>query len=209
MSIDLSNPNKEVQIREEYGDQRTGGHFAARSFDFSIAAETGWSNNDFSFPIPVSVFAAQVLGDSAWDGDEIEFCIAPDTSLGLISADVSVDDDVIDVGATAWGALKVGYYLKLDDGTNVDELGMVIEKQSDNKVKVETKAVHSFTAASTQAKMTVKMIPHGHLPSCSRLVIGDSKIGGTYIAANTTMRIRYNNANGAVKNFEFWLEYMY
>lgn len=213
MTVNFSNPNNEVQIREEYGVNRTGGSFAAKSVEFGIEAcdPVGqWSVHDFSFPIPVSLFAAQFTGGAVNGGDEIEFHIAPDTIVGVLTDDVAVDDDVITVLPMAWETLKVGYFVCLDDGTNHDELGMVLEKQGGYKIKVETKAQHAFAAATpTYVELTVKMVSHGHLPDASRLVIGDSKIGGTYVSKGTTMRMRYRNNDGVAKSFEFWLEYMY
>jgi hypothetical protein len=212
MSINFSNVNNEVQVREEYGDQRTGGHFAAKSISFTIEECTpgDWSIHDFSFPIPVSLFSAQFIGSSGCGGDEIEFQIAPDTIVGVLTADVAVDDDVITVLPMAWNVLDVGYFMCLDDGVNHDDLGLVLEKQADNKLRVQTPAQHAFAAATpTYVELTVKMVPHGHLPDSSRLVIGDSKIGGTYVHAGTVMRMRYKNGSGSAKKFEFWLEYMY
>lgn len=212
MSIDLSNPNKEVQIREEYGDNRTGGSFAAKSLEFSIPAcspSGEWTIHDFSFPIPVSLFAAQFTGGNENGGDEIEFQIAPDTIVGVLTDAAEVDDDVITVLPMAYDLLKVGYFVCLDDGTNHDELGMVLEKQDGYKLKVQNAVQYAFSAYTTYVELTVKMVSHGHLPSSSRLVIGDSKIGGTYVSTGTIMRMRYKNNNGLAKKFEFWLEYMY
>lgn len=197
-------------VTVEEGTNGTGGHFAAKSFKFDIAAAAGWSDHDFSFPIPISIFAAQVLGDSAWADDEIEFNIAPETTVGALGADVAVDDTVITVDASAYANLEVGYFVQLSDGTNADDLGMVLAKGGSNQITVETAAAHAFAAATpTYVKQTVKMIPHGHLPQAARLVIGDSKIGGTLIPANTTLRLRYNNSVATAKTFQFWLEYMY
>jgi hypothetical protein len=156
------------------------------------------------------VFAAQFIGGSTCGGDELEFQIAPDTVIGAIGAAVAIDDDVITVSDTAYANLKVGYWFKLADGTNTDDLGRVLEKQDNNQIKVETAASYAFAVATpTYVKMTVKMVLHGHLPATSRLCIGESKIGGTYLAANTSMRIRYRNNDGLAKTFEFWLEYLY
>ncbi|HEC72014.1 MAG: hypothetical protein ACTSW7_01170 [Candidatus Thorarchaeota archaeon] len=202
----------EVIIQEEYGVKRTGGNFGSRShnFDISSGVPGALTEHDFSFPIPIAIFSAQLIGKEILEGDEIEFQIAPDTPIGALVADVAVDAEVITVTQSAYDNLKVGFTVCLDDQTNHNNLGMVVEKQVNNQIKVEKKTTNAFAASTpTYVLLTVKMIPHGHLPSCSRLVLGESKIGGTYINANTTLRIMYRNSDGQAKKFDFWLEYMY
>jgi hypothetical protein len=197
----------------EYGHDDTGGHFGSRTHSFSIASCTPGesANHDFSYPIPVALFAAQLIGNSDIGGDEVEFQINPGYDVGDISVDadsgstyVVVSDDIFDV-------IEVGYYLELDDGTNQNDVGMVTSKDADtNTIHFETATTNDFAAATpTEIKMTVKMIPTIELPSASRYEVGKSKIGGNLVAANTTMRIVYTNNDGQAKDFVFLLEYTY
>ena len=40
-------------------------------------------------------------------------------------------------------------------------------------------------------------------------VVANSKIGGSYIPANTVIKFRYNNLEGSPKKFNVLLEYLY
>lgn len=201
----------DVAIREEYGN-KTGGNFGSKCISLYIdSSDPGEvSSHNFSFPIPISLFSAQFIGSNECGGDEVEMHVASDTLIGLLTADVAVDDDIITVSPGAYSYLKVGYYMTLTAAPDYNDLGIVMEKQTNNKIKVQNKATTAFAAATpTYVLMTIKMIPFGRLPASSRLVIGESKIGGTYLPANTTIDIVYKNLDGVAKNLEFWLEYMY
>lgn len=201
----------DMVVLDEFGGHDIRKHFSSRCQEFDIASCTPgtWANHDFSYPIPVVMFAAQLIGNSDIENDELEFHIAPDTDVGDINADISSSASFVPVTDDTQDVAEVGYFIALDDGTNRDELGMILYKDN-NQLAVETATTNSFAAATpTEILVTNKMIPWCRLPGSSRLVVGGNKIGGTYIPANTTMRIRYRNNDGVAKKFNFYLEYMY
>ena len=68
----------------------------------------------------------------------------------------------------------------------------------------------SFTAATpTYVKQTVCMVPKIYLTGVSKFDLGMSKIGASYIPANTDIQVRYNNISATAKTFSIIIEYLY
>lgn len=186
------------------------GYFQAKCIDISVPAQTGWHDFDFSFKVAISLFSATFFGQNEHSNDEGEFLIAPDSVLGNIAQDVNSEATQIVVPSSMIPYLARGFYIKLSDGTNTNDLGIITAiDTSTNTITVETATTNSFLASNTQVKRTVKMIPHITLNKNMLYQIGLSKIGGSDIAANTTIRFRYKNNDGLAKNFNFLLEYLY
>ena len=201
----------EAKIQEEDPTKRTGGHYQMRSFEIDVDATSGWKSVTISFPHDISILAAEWINRASYLDDEADFCIAPDSAIGDITADVAAAATVIPLPAAAIAKLRKGYYLKLDDGTNVDDLGRIIAIDTvGNTATVETATTNAFAAATpSTAKMTVKIVPYARLSGSGNGRAGDEKIGGTFIKANTPMELRYNNISGTAKKFVVDLKYLY
>lgn len=210
--------SQDVEIIEEKG-KKTQGHFQKIGLIVPasvIDASTGWKVKDFAFPIPISIFAAHYKPKNMHDGDEIEFQINPDAVIGAISSDINSGVTVIPVTQTVMDNIQLGFFVKLDDGTNADELGMCTNIDTENnQITVETATTNSFAAATpTYVKITYKMV-RGANGAGERLVeddiidVGLSKIGGSHISAGVVLRARYNNISGTSKDFSFGLEILF
>lgn len=203
--------HNEIAIKEE--DQKTGGHYQARTVGENIPASAGW--HDFapvSWPHPVSLLSAETYCRADVDKDEIKVQIAPDSITGTITADVAASDTVISVSQTVIDNIRVGAGIKLDDGTSVNDLGRVLAFDPvAMTLAMETGASNAFAASTpTCVKMTVSMTLAVELTAGHRMVFGESKIGASYLPANTPIQIRYNNKDGAPnKRFVVHFEYMY
>ena len=201
--------NTEVIVKEE--DIKTGGHFQTKSFDISCDATSGWKEMTFSFPFSISLLSATWICKTENGGDHVQFLVSPDTIIGTITADVAASATVIDVQQSVIDNTFVGANIKLDDGTNADNVGVVISiDKTNNKITIETATTNSFlTATPTYIKQTVEMSPHIRLHGEGPIAIGESKIGGSNIPANTTLKASYNNISATAKTFTFILEYLY
>lgn len=203
--------NKRLQTRIEEEEVYTGGNYQSQSFEMSIGAGEAEKVMDISFPIPISVLSGEVTGDALYQQDDLEVFVYPDTITGTITSDVAVNDTVINVSQSVIDNVKIGFYIKLDDGTNNDDLGRCISIDKNNlKITVETASTNAYLASTpTYIKQTVKFVPHLRLPMNSRVVIGESKIGGSHLPANAILRVRYINNSATTKTFSFILEYLY
>jgi hypothetical protein len=196
------------RIKEE--STPTGEHFMCETKVINTDANDT-SENDYSWPYPISILAVYMITTSDHEGDNFEAMIAPNTTIGTITSDVSANDTVITVSQTVIDNTSVGYYVTLDDGTNSDNLGHVLAIDKVAKtLTVETAAVNSFSAATpTYVKQTVYYLRNYEFGPAWEYVIGESKIGASYMPANTVLRARYTENSGTNKKLVVKFEYLY
>lgn len=135
--------------------------------------------------------------------------IAPNTIIGTLTGNIPAGAiSGIPVSQTVIDNTAIGFCLEFVDGgstatNNVGRVIAVIAIDTDNnEITIETATTQGFTAASpTYVRQTVEMIPN--------YVIGDAKIGGSYLPANTTVRVEYTNNNGSTGYFYPKIEYLY
>ena len=207
---------KEVlsKIKEEdppVGSVATGGRY--RSESLKINADAGPSVTTVTtkiYPYPTSFLSVEYVSKDEHEGDHLIGYAARNTIVGTITRDVAIGDTVIQVDPTAFAYLSVGYNLNLYDGINSNDLGEVKSRNSaTNEVTVSSAATTAFSDITpTYCRLNVIMINHEIGPAW-HYVIGEEKIGGSYVSANSTLTIEYTNNTGAAKTFIILLKYLY
>lgn len=202
----LPGATQSVEVKEE--DIPTGGHFQAQSVQVSVEATTGWYENTISFPFPISILTAEYAGHPDFDGDEGEFLIGPDTITGAITADSAANDTTFTVDQTVIDNAAIGFYYKVggeDIGrcTSIDKVNMTITCEG------PAPSAH-LVATPTYIQQTVKVGDTIKFTHEGVVSVGSSKIGGSYIPANTVIKLRYHNLlGGTARKFNVLLEYLY
>lgn len=186
----------DVTIVEE--TTRTGGYFQTTTMHLDAVANTT-TTADMSWPFPVSAYVVSFTSTSVHEGDCVNMYVAPDTVIGAIAAPVAIDDTVLTVTSTVTQNAKIGFLISITDGVNVDQLGRVLGVDKNlSQITVETAATHAFSPASpTYVRMSVQYVRDYEIGPAAHQVIGDSKIGATYIPANTIVRVAYENKSPA------------
>lgn len=118
----------------------------------------------------------------------------------------------VHVSQTVIDNVAKGYYITLDDGTNSDDMGIVIDVDKVNdKLYLEKNGAHSFSPATpTYIKQTVKHIHDFEVGEAWEHVIGESKIGGTYLPPDTFVTVKYMNKSSDKDKFLIGrVEYLY
>lgn len=199
--------NNNVRIIEEY--KETGGYFQAKSVKF--VCPVGVSTHDLVWPIPISVLSLSFITTDDHIGDTISNIVAPNTIVGAITSDVNTSDTVINVSQTVIDYINLGFFINITDFVNSDNLGRVTFVDTiNNTITVETPVTNTFLAATpTYIQMSVKTIHDYTIGNPGKYVIGKSKIGGSYLAANTTIRVEYTNNGGSSKDFFTTIEFLY
>lgn len=194
-------------------DKQTQGHFRAKTLAFDVPVGAQWHYTNFTFPYPISLLSMEYVGINALIDDRIKINIAPDTTTGTITSDVTASDTVINVSQTVIDNVQIGYNLKLDDGTNVDDLGYVLSYDKTNlTVTMETAAVNGFLAATpTYVKQTIPLLEDIEIDyTTASITIGATKIGGSYLPANTVIEFGYYNGDASGgKRFRAIVEFLY
>lgn len=198
-----------MTIREE--NVITGGHYQACFHEIIVSSGVGETIYDVTFPHPVSLLAAEWTNTSAIAGDEIQFTVSPDTTIGAIASGVASGVSIIPVQQSVIDNVQIGYRCELYSASGVHQLGRITEKDSNNKtVTAEFATTQSFsTLWPTYFRMNIDMVRRSTLAGQGRVQLGDAKIGGSYIPAETTLRACYANNNGQAKTLVFALEYLY
>lgn len=194
-----------VKIQEE--TTPTGGQYQLKSFKHVLAGGHGAETEmDISFPYSVSLLSAKLIGDTKLDKDVVNFNVSEDMDIGAVTIAVSIGDTQITVDDPALALVQLGHFLKI--GT--DEFGRVIAvDKSAKRVTFETAAIaaHSIGAAILR---TVKLADGVDLPKSGVFTFGESTTGGSYISANTIIKMRFHSDNTAqAKDFLFYFEILY
>jgi hypothetical protein len=197
-----------VVIQEE--PVKTGGSYQSRTLACSVPASAGPHDFNFTFPHPISLLSADYTDESNMVNDRVDVEVGPDVVVGVITADVAVDDTTITVDATSIANCKLGHRLKIDNGVTLDDLGRVTGKTS-TTLTFETPAQNIYLAAApTYVKRTVRMVHDLQLTGSGMVYsIGTSKIGGSYIPAGIVIRVVYTNNDGTSKTYRPLIEYLY
>ena len=218
--LKASTGEMKVIVKEEWSGE-TNGHYQTKGFKCDITSASGWQEFDMSFKHPVSLICAQMGIDPSMDGDEGCLCIAPYTVVGAITSNVAVDDVVITVQASVLNYMDEGYHIHLSTSPTSqaaednEDLGIVIAKDTDNNtITVDTASTAAFSAASpTYVKMTRHLVPEIWFKNKGSEEVhreyGRSRIGGSYIPANTTIRLMYNNISAVAHTLILEFEYLY
>ena len=197
-----------IQVQEETGLIKTGGHYKAKGFAHTFPP--GESSHEFSFPYPVALLAAEFNGYASNEGDLMSFVIGEDTTIGAITSAVAVSATDIAVDNTTIENIAVGRYLKLDDGTNTDSSCVVAVDTDNNIVTLEDPVTFSYSPLSpTFCKMTIRMVDNFEFDPGIRYELGTSKIGGSYIPAGAVFKIYYTNTGAGDVRFKPILEFLY
>ena len=204
----------DVKVLEENIEvsKRTGGHFKATSLEISAPATVGESSHDFTFPYNISMLSIEYVGHTENNHDEFSVLVSPDTIIGAITSDVSNTDTVINVQPSVIDNAFIGMLCKITDLTNTDDLGYILEIDNvANTITVSTAATQSFLAATpTYVQISVEVIKDIIIDETTAPTqVGGSKIGGSFLAANTTIRIIYDNKDGVAKDFHAIMELLY
>lgn len=118
----------------------------------------------------------------------------------------------LDVTQTVLKYGAIGFYIKLFDGINENDLGRILSfNEEHSKIWVEKNPTNIFSPLSpTYVKQTVYMIKDYLIyGSSSQHNIGQSKIGGSYIPADVVITAEYLNHSDEEKLFVGRLEFLY
>jgi hypothetical protein len=217
-SVDLSSVSvayvveeKTVVIQEE--ETPTGGHFAAETIVID-AGNFETKVQDLSWPIPINVLEIIVHPTSGMENDTISVDIAPNTTVGVLTATGATGTTQHYVSSTVTDNIKVGYHCCLAGHTGaMAMLGRVLEVNSASgyiSTEFAISGPHDFAPALTAVQQDIFMMYEHELPvSAVPFPVGGSKIGSSYIPANTTIRCTYKNSSTGSKHFVATVEYLY
>jgi hypothetical protein len=197
--------NMNVNVIEEIVP--TGGNYKAMGYKFVNVA--GENIHEYSYPYKITGLRISFCSSEQNRDDTMELSIAPNSTIGTITAGVSISDTVLTVSSDVLDEIMVGYYVNLMDNTNNDNLGVVVAVNKINStITVKNGAVHAFSIGSL-IKMTVKMVENYTFGYEGRMTLGDCKIGGSHLRKNCKVIVKYVNNKQTTVNFYPIIEFLY
>ena len=216
--LSLDNEIVTTKILEESLDpsKRTGGHFKATTIDIDIPATVGVHVFTWSFPYNISMLSIEYVGYAENKDDVFSVCVAPNTIVGAITGNIVTDDVVINVQQSVVDNTFIGMKCNVTtdpvNGSDANDLGYIIGiDKVNNTITVSNAAVDGFDATSpTYVRIAVEPVKDVKIDVTTAPVqVGGSKIGGSFVAANTTFMCHYDNKDGVAKNFHAIMELLY
>lgn len=177
----------------------TGGNYMWDTQVFTALADQ-ITEFSFSYPMDVSVLEAQFTSGEENVGDTWSWVISPNTTVGALTANVAIDDTVINVTSTVTANINVGFYVNLFDGVNTEELGRVLSIDSvSGTITTENASTTAFSAASpTYVRMNIYFMKDAEFGHPWNIVYGEGKILSSFVPAGTTVKVMYNNKSPTV-----------
>jgi hypothetical protein len=174
---------------------------------------------------PIGVLSQSTLIPSAWSsqnylkGDKVMYT-HPIFGSKVYTCIQDTISNEIPTNTTYWKRgyeLKVsktvldyspGMYIKLTDGVNTDDMGSFLDMDVlYRKIYVELPPTHSFISGNVVMAEARKIINY-ELGKPQTHIMGQGKIGGSYVKENTISRIYYKNNSGVAKKLIGYLEYL-
>ena len=191
----------------------TQGIFQAKGFEMDVDGNVdSLTIQSNSWKQPITLLHGWFYSTPDNVGDKLEAFVATDTIIGAIGAPVSINDSVITVTSTVMDNTLLGYHLKLFDGVNQSDLGLVLGIDVGNsQVTMETPSNFAYSPLSpTYVQQTVHVIDEMFVNApYVRYSFAEKKVGGKNVPANIPLDIRYYNRTGGAKKFTYVVEYIY
>jgi hypothetical protein len=185
--------------------------------DMSIGANTivGIITANVSTLAPSWTSSAYLVGNKVTynnpeHGSLVYTCIK-DTVSNEIPSNISFwrQGFQINVSSTVLENSMIGYYMSITNGVNLDNVGRIIYKNH-NSIFVENAPLNTYLASSpTYVRQTVYSFKDYEIGYPEAHTIGSSKIGGSYIPANTTITVKYTNNYTSEQTLMGSVEYLY
>lgn len=208
-SIVETRTSNNVNIIQE--DIATGHNYLWDTKNF-VALANQTTSYTFSYPFNVSVLEAQFISAEENTDDSWSWIIAPNTTIGALTANVEIDDTVINVSPTVTSNIKIGFWVNLFDGVNTEELGRVLEIDgSAGTITVENASTQAFSAISpTYVRINIYFMKDAVFGHPWLTVYGEGKIKSSYVPANTLVEVKYtNNSPTTDKKIVCMIEILY
>lgn len=144
---------------------------------------------------------------------EKNYYVSRRKKVGYLTANKQIGDVLIDINPELVALLQRGLYLTVSDVTNTQDLGEIYEINTQtNQIRVQNPLQYNFNMYS-YLYITVKTLKNYKISANQQYVIGNSKIGGSYITKFYFVSIKYIRPENLIDyppiEFNWSVEYMY
>ena len=167
---------------------------------------------DFTWPMTLQLWSGEMFTSTDNIGDHVTVYIAPDTTVGTLTANANIGNTTITVTPSAVNNQLIinGIYLQLYDGVNSNDCGRVTSyNTTTNTITFQTPLTNSF-AIGTLVYLEYILIDNLYLHRINDIShIALKGLQGKIIDPSTILRASYTNNNGNAKKLVFTVEFYY
>lgn len=187
----------------------TGDNYRVESKKLIIPANTEIID-EFTWEYPIDVMTINWYADITHIGDVINGYMAPNTTIGVITRDVIIGDNIIHVSPSTLLYIKIGYEINITNGLNNIIMGEATFIDNVNNTIICT--IPSTENISSLSQNFIQMTVHNIyninlIPGIINLA--NKRVTSSALPANTSARLKYKNNSNIEKRFIFWFEFMY
>lgn len=197
-------------VNIDQGGSKTHKLFKEKGFEMSVLSSDSEKVETITFPIDISIIRGKFIDVSGMSGDCINMTVAPNTIIGVITANSNSGENVLNVSPTVIDNLKVGYSVSITyDNVNIEDLGICTEIDVNNStITVEKNLSNSYNAGS-YIQMSVVMVEDIYLTGANLQRFVEGSFKSTFLPKETPIKVSYKNNNASEKKFHFEIEYFY
>ena len=167
-------------------------------------------NNDYTWPYNISIGCVRFRSNSTHKGDFVTSLIAPNTTLGALTADAAVGATTFQVSASVLQNIKIGMQVTITDGQgNSNVVDRVYQ------INPATNSISCLTGLTTAFKAG-SLVQIGYLNIAieigepGKYTFGTHQLKAAFIPAGTVVRVQYTNKDSVqAKYFLFEVETTY
>jgi hypothetical protein len=182
----------------------TGGNYKTDGFAFTAAPNTT-TIFPTTWPIPITTSVVHILDTVENLDDTLDAIVAPQTPVGVITAEHQIGCHIVSTNSTVFAHAKVGY----ECFVGMEFLGRILELNPSTltiRFQNPTTVVH---AAGEYFSIQLRIIQNYPLGTKIGGNLGVASIGGKWLPANTITNVIYTNNSNVAKKFRFTVEHLF
>lgn len=192
-------------------EEPTFGYFQSQSYVMDIPAGNIGDTTimDITWPLDVQIWKSDLIPLSNQIGDTIYTIISPNTTVGLLTSDANIGQNIITVSDTVIANVANGFDITLTNGTITENLGQIIHINTSTKqLTMEKTLTQNFlTSTPTYVQFSYIMVKNQVIVNTDTIKYGEKGLKYKLLPANTIMRILYKNNSGSEKKCNWRIEY--
>jgi hypothetical protein len=194
-----------VNIIQSNGN--TGNNYRVQSKKLLIPANST-HYEDYTWEYPIDVMTINWIADASNIGDTIDGYVAPNTTIGAVTSNITSGDTLIHVSSIVLAYIKIGYEINITNGTTNIIMGEVNGIDKVNSTLLCTIAASENINAPAYVQMTIHNIMDIHLTP-GIFILAAKSITSSSLPKGTIARLKYVNNGNTEKTFIFYYEFLY
>jgi hypothetical protein len=185
----------------------TNDTYRMEGFKLSIPANNV-GIKDMSWPFNVSILTINLYANIENTGDMICGFAAPNTTIGILTQNVSQGDCLIHVSSSVFGFIKTGHIVTITNGRQKINLEQCIHIDTLNNTitcEIPANAPISQGAYIQFSAQTIKNLEIGNADTIS---IANKHVSSSSIPKGVICRFIYTNRSNFSKDFSYSVEYL-